>query len=104
MGLVYVCQDIQSGNLKVALKTIKNEYLARPSSLQDFINECRVWISLGYHDHIVTALRLEMIDQRPYLVLGYDGGWNLRSWMDDGYLTFDQAKDVSMKVASGMAY
>jgi eukaryotic-like serine/threonine-protein kinase len=104
MGIVYVCKDMLADERKIVLKTMKDEYLLRHSSTQEFINECRVWISLGYHDHIVTALRLEMIDQRPYLVLDYGGAWNLRSWMGEGLLTYDHAMDISIKVASGMAY
>lgn len=104
MGVVYVCKDIHSEGIRVVLKTIKDELLNHPLVVQNFINESRIWISLGYHDHIITAFGIEMVDKRPYLLLEYGGGWSLRSWMEENQLTYKNAVEISQKIASGMTY
>jgi serine/threonine protein kinase len=59
MGLVYLAEDLQL-HRQVALKVLRQEWVARPEVRQRLEQECRIMARLGAHSHIVTLYdRLE---------------------------------------------
>lgn len=83
MGIVYVAWD-NYGNLNfpVALKTFQARF-SFDSKLTDlFYEEAATWIGLGGHRNIVQAYMVETIDGKPYILLYFVDGPNLRQRID----------------------
>jgi serine/threonine protein kinase len=81
MGIVYLVRDRlrTAGHETVALKTLHDEFLPDRARSARFAAECRLWIRLGRHPHIVQALAVEEIEGKPYIVLERVTGGELRS-------------------------
>jgi serine/threonine protein kinase len=81
MGVVYLVLDRlrTAGHETVALKTLHDEFLPDRLPSARFAAECRLWIRLGQHPHIVQAFAVEEIEGKPYIVLERVTGGELRS-------------------------
>jgi serine/threonine protein kinase len=81
MGIVYLAVDPlrTAGQETVALKTLHDEFLPDHVGSARFAAECRLWIRLGRHPHIVQAFAVEMIEGKPHIVLERVTGGELRS-------------------------
>ena len=81
MGIVYLVRDRlrTAGHETVALKTLHDEFLPDRVRSSRFAAECRLWIRLGQHPHIVQAFAVEEIEGKPHLVLERVTGGELRS-------------------------
>jgi tetratricopeptide (TPR) repeat protein len=103
MGIAYIC-EARGTSQKVVLKTIRDDLLASRNARSRFMEEARIWVSLGCHEHIVWAHKAEIINERPYLILEYGGGWNLRNWIQDHQLDLPTCLDIALEVAAGMRH
>src|SRR5262249_10352756 len=83
MSLVYVVNDHlgEPGRKVVALKTLRNELLRSSIRIRRFAAECRLWAQLGEHPNIVHAYSVEIIDERPYVLLELIQGGDLYRWI-----------------------
>jgi serine/threonine protein kinase len=81
MGIVYLVLDRlrATGHETLALKTLHDEFLPDRVRSERFAAECRLWIRLGRHPHIVQAFAVERIEGRPHIVLERVAGGELRS-------------------------
>jgi serine/threonine protein kinase len=81
MGIVYLVRDRlgAAGQETVALKTLHDEFLPDRVRRARFAAECRLWVRLGRHPHIVQAFAVEEIEGRPHIVLERVTGGELRS-------------------------
>jgi serine/threonine protein kinase len=86
MGIVYLVRDRlgTAGQETVALKTLYDEFLPDRVRCARFAAECRLWIRLGRHPHIVQAFAVEEIDGKPHIVLERVTGGELRTRIGTG--------------------
>jgi serine/threonine protein kinase len=106
MGVVYLVLDRQRtvGHETVALKTLHDEFLPDHVRLARFAEECRLWIQLGRHPHIVQALAVEEIGGKPYIVLERATGGELRSRIGTQPLDPIQALRHGVEFCLGMEH
>jgi len=102
MGVVFFCEDMDSGG-KIVLKTLKDEHL-REKTVQRFTDEARIWLRLGYHPNIVWARGVERFAGRPYIILEFAGGYNLRNWMKIRPLDVKHFAKIVGSVCTAMDY
>ena len=76
MGVVYVVRDLETGE-RLAAKTYRTDLLDR-QAVSRFEREADVWLSLGAHDHIVTAKYFKIVESVPLLFLEYIDGIPLK--------------------------
>jgi serine/threonine-protein kinase len=112
MGVVYLCRD-QVEDRPVALKTFQPQYLANRAFRDRFLREGTVWISLGYHPHIVRCYNVERVGdgREVYLVLQWvaqaegKAEASLRSWLSPGKpLPAEQALRLALHIVWGMQH
>ena len=106
MSLVYVVND-QMGRLGpqvVALKTLRSEVLRSRIRMSRFAAECRLWVQLGDHPNIVRAHSVEIIDDRPYVVLELIQGGELSRWIGTPRLDLSQALRFGHQFCLGMEH
>ncbi|MEQ1903471.1 MAG: protein kinase [Pirellulaceae bacterium] len=68
MGVVYFCFDTSTG-IPVVAKSLPQEKLADPKIRTRFLDECNLWISVGRHPSIATALFVETLHSIPYVFI-----------------------------------
>ncbi|MBL8161155.1 MAG: tetratricopeptide repeat protein [Anaerolineae bacterium] len=108
MGIVYLCYDHQNRE-PVAIKTFQSKFLDNERAVTRFNQEATTWILLEKHRHIVRALRVETIRERPHIILehisGPEGlGPDLRSWIDHKRLDLAQSIEFGLHMALGMQH
>ncbi len=83
MSLVYVVNDhlAQTSHKVLALKTLRGELLRSKIRVSRFATECRLWVQLGEHPHVVRAYSVEIIEDHPYVVLELIQGGDLNRWI-----------------------
>jgi len=74
MGVLYKCREKDRPELKIVLKTLRPDLIARPDAKERFRWEAEAWINLGDHPNIVRAHFLARISGEPHLVLEYIEG------------------------------
>jgi serine/threonine protein kinase len=106
MSLVYVVNDHMggSGPQVVALKTLRNELMRSRIRVSRFAAECRLWVQLGEHPHIVRAHSVELIEGRPYVVLELIQGGELSRWIGTPRLGLGQALRFGYQFCLGMEH
>jgi serine/threonine protein kinase len=106
MSLVYVVNDHleTSGRKVVALKTLRPELMQSRTRVGRFAAECRIWTQLGDHPHIVRAHSVEIIDNRPYVVLELVQGGDLYRWIGTPRLDLPQALRFAYQFCVGMEH
>jgi serine/threonine protein kinase len=106
MSLVYVANDHIGGPgpQVVALKTLRGELLRSRIRISRFAAECRLWVQLGEHPNIVRAHSVEIIDNRPYVVLELIQGGDLSRWIGTPRLDLTQALRFGYQFCVGMEH
>jgi serine/threonine protein kinase len=106
MSQVYVVNDHigRAGPQVVALKTLRADLLRRRILMSRFAAECRLWVQLGEHPHIVRAHSVEIIDGRPYVVLELIQGGELTRWIGTPRLDLLRALRFGHQFCLGMEH
>ena len=106
MSLVYVVNDQTNGPgpKVVALKTLRGELLRSRVRISRFATECRLWVQLGEHPHIVHAHSVEVFDGRPYVVLELIQGGALNRWIGTPRLDLGRALRFGYQFCLGMEH
>ena len=102
MGLVYEAQDKALGR-RVAVKKMRDEIRLDPMERQRFIQEARMVAAL-HHPNIVDIYNIVEQDQDVFLVFEYVPGKTLGQRLDDGALSFAEARAVLSGVCSAVDY
>ncbi|MFZ5818903.1 MAG: tetratricopeptide repeat protein [Chloroflexota bacterium] len=69
-GVVYLVFEVQQ-NVVLALKTVRDEYLADPEVRERFRKEAGLWVYLGYHPCLVRAFLIDEISGRLFIAMEY---------------------------------
>ncbi|HEY6140502.1 MAG TPA: protein kinase [Thermoanaerobaculia bacterium] len=101
MGEVYIAHDPVLGR-KVAIKVLPVRLTGDAETLARFTHEARSASSLN-HPNIVTIHDIDTANGRPYIVMEYIDGRDLRSYVNEGPLTARKTLDVAAQVAEGLA-
>jgi eukaryotic-like serine/threonine-protein kinase len=112
MGIVYACYDPKF-NDTFALKTFQDKFWSLKENMDAFKNEADTWIRLGSHPNIVQAWWIEVLDNRPYIILEYipphEGPEpyskrnTLAHYLDD-VISLEQALDWAIQFCYGMEH
>lgn len=101
MGLVYIAYDLLDANL-VVLKTFKQAFLRNEVAVQLFLKEADTWITLDPHPNVVRAEIVLRLEGRPFILLEYVPGTNLRAWIRSSELTLTRSLDFAIQFCRGM--
>jgi serine/threonine protein kinase len=106
MSVVYVVNDHYgtTGRQLVALKTLRDEILVHRTRRSRFAKECRLWVQLGEHPHIVQAHSVEIFAGRPYVVLELIRGGDLNHWIRSPKLDLIQALKFGVQFCLGLEH
>ncbi|MEZ5333207.1 MAG: protein kinase, partial [Thermoanaerobaculia bacterium] len=103
MGIVYRAED---RNLRrtVAVKFLSHERVGSDDARQRFIREARAAAALD-HPHICTVYEVGTTEQGDlFIVMSCYGGGSLRARLRHGRLGLDEAVDLALQAAEGMAH
>jgi serine/threonine-protein kinase len=102
MGVVYRAEDTKLGRT-VALKFLPAQWTSDPGARERFTQEARAASALD-HPNICTIYEIgETDDGRMYIAMGCYEGDSLRDKIKRGPLETDEAIDLAIQAASGMA-
>jgi len=102
MGIVYKAEDIKLQRT-VALKFLPQQWVSDPEARERFIHEARAASALD-HNNICTIHEIEETeDGRMYIAMACYEGWSLKDKIKRGRLDKNEAIDVAVQVAQGMA-
>jgi eukaryotic-like serine/threonine-protein kinase len=101
MGEVYIAHDPVLGR-KVAIKVLPVRLTGDAETLARFTHEARSASSLN-HPNIVTIHDIETERGRPYIVMEFIDGRDLRSYVSEGPLTARKTLDIAAQIAEGLA-
>lgn len=123
MGRVYLADDLQIGPddapLKVAIKSVvdfeewdrartsrglPSDVAAYHNLLARFRREALTWIKLGMHQNIIWAMWLLDVGAKPYLVMEYADGGDLRTLMQARRLTVPEVVGFAVQFCEGMKH
>jgi serine/threonine protein kinase len=101
---VYLAQDLALGR-QVAIKLLREQYISDPTFLVRFHREAQNAASLN-SSNIVSVYDFGQDHHRPYIVMEYVPGDNLRTIMDRGLLSVPQTIDYGIQIcnAVGLAH
>jgi serine/threonine-protein kinase len=100
---VYRAQDVALGRL-VAVKALRREYVVDPTFLVRFHREAQSAASLT-HPNIVAVYDFGQDQGRPYIVMEYVPGRDLRTMLQEGGpLSVDQAVDIGLQICAAVGY
>jgi eukaryotic-like serine/threonine-protein kinase len=101
MGIVYQAEDTKLKRL-VALKFLPAELSRYPEAKERFIREAQAAAVLD-HPHICTVHEVEEAEGATYIAMAYVEGRTLREMISKLPLAADQAVDIALQVAEGLA-
>ncbi len=101
MGCVYLARDNKLGR-KVAIKFLTAEL--EPKAVERFIVESRVTAGLCGHESIVTIHEVDEIDGRPYMVLEYIDGQNLKQLAGGQPMPPSRAVKIIVSILKGLSF
>ncbi len=101
MGEVYSARDPVLGR-KVAIKVLPVRLSDDVETLARFTHEARSASSLN-HPNIVTIHDIDTEGGRPYIVMEYIDGRDLRSYVSDEPLNARKTLDIAAQIAEGLA-
>ena len=101
MGEVYSARDPVLGR-KVAIKVLPVRLSEDVETLARFTHEARSASSLN-HPNIVTIHDIDTEHGRPYIVMEYIDGRDLRSYVTDESLNARKTLDIAAQIAEGLA-
>ncbi len=106
MSLVYVVNDhlAESSSKIFALKTLREDLLRSKIRVSRFAAECRLWVQLGAHPNVVHAHSVEVIDDRPYVMLELVPGGDLNRWIGQPRLDLPHALRFGYQFCQGMEH
>jgi serine/threonine protein kinase/cytochrome c-type biogenesis protein CcmH/NrfG len=123
MGRVYLADDLDSSTdslfPQVAIKAVpdfldwSDERASRGAltdlalygdNLARFRREAISWVRLGFHPNIISALEVLDIGAKPYLIMEYADGGDLRSLLREGGLTLPVAVNLAIQFCRGMKH
>ncbi len=100
---VYRAQDVALGRL-VAVKALRPEYVVDPAFLVRFHREAQSAANLT-HPNIVAVYDFGQDQGRPYIVMEYVPGQDLRTLLEqNGVLSVRQAVEIGAQVCAGVGY
>ncbi len=109
MAIVYIAH-CRPRNRLVALKTIRDEYLADPAMRAAFAAEMRAWLALESHPHIMEAWFFMEVCGRPFVEMEYlepaPGleGCSLADYLKKGRIARRQALEWAIQFCFGMEH
>jgi serine/threonine protein kinase/tetratricopeptide (TPR) repeat protein len=101
MGEVYSARDPVLGR-KVAIKVLPVRLSDDVETLARFTHEARSASSLN-HPNIVTIHDIDTDNGRPYIVMEFIDGRDLRSYVNDEALNARKTLDIAAQIAEGLA-
>ncbi|NIM18697.1 MAG: protein kinase [Candidatus Latescibacteria bacterium] len=102
MGVVYRAEDTKLKRT-VALKFLPLELTSVPEAKERFIHEAQAASSLE-HPNICTIYEIdETSDGQLFIVMSYYEGESLRERLDRGASSIEEAFDIVLQIASGLA-
>jgi serine/threonine protein kinase len=102
MGVVYKAEDTRLSRT-VALKFLPPDLTRDPEAKARFMQEARTASSLD-HPNLFTILDLgEMSDGQLYIAMPCYDGETLRSRIERGSLSIEEALDIALQIARGLA-
>lgn len=108
MGEVYLCLDLK-WNTPFALKTFQARYLPNSKLRDSFEREVATWVALEKHPNIVRCFYMDLIDDRPFMILEWIAsddrvGTDLRSWLRKGSLNYRLSLGFAIDICRGLSY
>ncbi len=113
MGIVWIVEDLFDNRKPYAAKSVKpffrkpeteDEWERREKSIQRFLEECKIWVDLEKHRHIVHAEFLEKIEGVPLVMSEYIEGGDLTNRIEKGPLPIETVLDYAIQFCIGMEY
>jgi TolB-like protein len=102
MGVVYKAEDITLGRT-VALKFLPSELTRDADAKKRFIEEARAASALD-HPNICTIHEVAQTeDGQTFIAMAYYEGEDLKSKIERGPLKLDEALDIAVQIAQGLA-
>jgi serine/threonine protein kinase len=101
MGEIFRARDRRLGR-EVAIKVLSDEAGQDPDRLRRLVAEAKVISGLN-HPNILTLHEIGESDRGPYLVTELVDGQTVRDMLTDGPLPLDQALDIAIQTADGLA-
>jgi len=98
--VVYVAKDLAL-NRRVAVKLLRQEYTNDPTFLARFHKEAQSAASLS-HQNIVSVHDFGQDHNRPYIIMEYVAGNDLRTVLDKKQLSLDQVVDYAIQICKGV--
>jgi serine/threonine protein kinase len=101
MGVVYLAYDHEL-HRNVALKFLQDDLLSDPQRVQRFKQEARAASALN-HPNILTIHQIGDVAGRQFIATEFVEGQTLRELMKWQRLTFAQALDITIQIASALS-
>jgi serine/threonine protein kinase/tetratricopeptide (TPR) repeat protein len=101
MGEVYAARDPVLAR-RVAIKVLPVRLSGDAETLARFTHEARSASSLN-HPNIVTIHDIDHEGGRPYIVMEYIDGRDLRSYVNEGPMTARKLLEIAAQIAEGLA-
>jgi len=102
MGVVYRAERLKLGRI-VAIKVLHDELPAELSSRQRFEIEATAMAKLE-HPHCAAVIDVGVYEDKPFVVMDYVSGDNLRDVVANGPLPMPRAVEIMRQVLSGLAH
>jgi len=100
MGIVYKAEDIKLKRM-VALKFLPQESSSNAEARERFVQEARAAAALS-HPNICTIHEVDEREGKPFIVMEYVEGEDLRQKVRRGPLPLEEALDIMIQVAEGL--
>ncbi|MBQ8904343.1 MAG: protein kinase, partial [Oscillospiraceae bacterium] len=84
----------------MALKQPKENVIAENGGKENFLRECEMWVSLGFHPHIVPCYYVREIDGKPTMFSEWCDGGNLAENIKEGTLYKGTVKEQEQRIIS----
>ncbi len=100
MGIVYRAEDLKLKRM-VALKFLPQESSSHPEARERFVQEARAAAALS-HPNICTIHEVDEKEGKPFIVMEYIEGEDLRQKVRRGPLPLEEALDIVIQAAEGL--
>jgi serine/threonine-protein kinase len=102
MGVVYKAERLKLGRI-VAIKVLHDELPAELSSRKRFEIEAMAMAKLE-HPHCASVVDVGVHDDKPFVVMDFVSGSNLRDLVAEGPMSLHRAVEIVRQVLSGLAH